>query len=347
MQPKNLYKQAGALLFFGTALALAACASQAVQPTPSLSGNAIALSRGAAHLLSSPTEVLYVLVGKTKSRTPSVAAFDGNDSSSDPKPLYTIRPNGIGSYGYLAVDDADNLFVAKYLAQSTKIYMFAAGQVKASAVCNLPYSVSSMTIADGTLYAALGDGTDRIQEFKEPFTGGTCAEPTKTLTDEIAVREGGKYLWGVSIDPAGSIFDIYEGGPGIESMYMDEFTAGTDHSHAFLKLGESYSTFYMTIDKHKNIILGYENQASDSNAYLAVFPHETKKPALYYPLGNGAWLGVGLAKDQTELFALSDYPTTKISVYAYNASTGKIGELKRTIGGLWMYDQQFAIYSKS
>jgi hypothetical protein len=296
---------------------------------------------------STPTEILYVLVGKVKTEAPSVAAFNGEDDSSDPKPLYTIRPNGLGSYDYLAADSADNLFVAKGLANSTKIYMFGPGKNKADAVCILPFKVANMTIASDTLYLSVDDGSDRIEELPEPFAHGTCAQAKKTVVDETALREGGTILFGVAVDPSGAIFDIYEGGPGMEKMYMDEFSAGTDHSHAFYNLGESYSSFYIAIDSHKNLITNLQNAASDSSDYLAVFPKETKKPNLVDPLDDGAWQDLAFAKNDTELFAISDYPTTKVSVFDYDPATGTIGKVKRAIGGLWPYDQVLAVYSKT
>jgi hypothetical protein len=324
---------------------LAGCGGQHALPLspagPSVAGDA---TRPA----TSPSEIMYLLIGGQKNQMPSVAAYDADSPSETPKPLYTIAPNGLGTYGNVRVDANDNLFVSKYLANETKIYMFPPGASKPSATCIISPGASALSISNGILYAALSGGSDTIQEYAEPFTGGSCAKPKKTLTDEIALREGGTELFDVTEDSAGNIFDIYEGGPGMAEMYMDEFTAGSDHAHPYYKLGESYDTFLVIADAHKNLITNYSQEGgTDPNDYLAVFPDEAKKLKLYYPLGDGAWSSLALAKDQTELFALGNtYRTLAVSVFSYASKTGTIGKQKRSYTIENLYDGAMAVYSK-
>lgn len=317
--------------------ALAACNAMETPSVPPQS--ATAAQRGHLRL---PAELLYVLGGSVKTRTPHILVFDGQERSRHPAPIYTIPPDGNGEYGLLAVDHGNYLFAEQFLSNAVKLYMFPPGQTKPSVTCVLPWTATAMYVAKGRLYLA-GAG-DTIEEFAEPLTSKEdCEHPIVTLTDKLALHNGSPSLYALTMDRLGNIFDTWQGGR-YNYFYMDKFPAGSKNAQAFAGLHDAVTTFYMTSDRSSNLITNLYAQSGYGDA-LAVFPRGSKVPKLFQPIPDGTYCGVAIATQDTELFALKDYPSTVVSVYHYFPNSGTIGTVKRTFPGLWPYAQSIAVYS--
>jgi hypothetical protein len=292
-----------------------------------------------------PAAILYTIGGKQQAKTGYIEAFDAEDSSANPKPVYTIAPvNGRG-YGLLGVDDNNNLFAETIVGNEPAIKMFPSGSTKPSVACQLAAYPQGMYVANGLLYLAYGDST--IAEYKEPLpVTKTCEAPVKTLTDKFAAREGdGLGIFGVAADSAGDVFDSWE--EGVATGVMDKFAAGKNYATKYASLGDNYISFYLSISGRDDIATGVGGYTPPPPTYeLAVFPKGSRKAKVFNPTGetNGAYLGTGFGKHDTEIFSLFDYPAPTIRAYAFDPATGKVGKLLRTFYDLWYYDQQFALY---
>jgi hypothetical protein len=291
-----------------------------------------------------PAAILYTLGGTQKAKTGSIEAFNANDPSQNPQPLYTIAPVAGRGYSLLGVDGNNNLFAETVVGNEPAIKMFPPGSTKPSVACQLAAYPQGMYVANGLLYLAYGDYT--IAEYKEPLPATkTCEGLVKTLTDKLAAREGnGLGLFGVAADSAGDVFDSWqEGSAGV----MDEFAAGKSYASEYASLGSDYISFYLSISAHGDIGTGVGGYASPPPTFeLAVFPKGSRKAKVFNPTGetNGAYLGTGFGNHDTEIFSLFDYPAPTIRAYAFDPATGKVGKLLRTFYDLWPYDQEFALY---
>ncbi|HEY1656595.1 MAG TPA: hypothetical protein VGF86_15940 [Candidatus Tumulicola sp.] len=327
-------------LFAGTAI-FAGCSAARIPVEPAGPAQAVQTVAEAQKL---PSELLYVFGGRPKIKKPYIMVFDGQDKSRYPLPLYTIPPDGNGIYGLLAVDRHNYLFAEQFFANSAKLYMFAPGQTKPSVTCSLPSAASAMYVSNGTLY--LAQVGNAIVELAEPLTSrDDCSHPLATLTDVHAQREGSTTLYALVTDPQGDIFDTYQGGR-YNYFYMDRFLAGSKTARPFANLHDAAATFYATSDRNDNLITNLADYPSGQGDVLAVFPHGSKVPKLFHPIDDGAYCGVAIATNDTELFALKNYPSPSVYVYRYDAKHGKIGQVKRSFSGLWMYGQSIAVYSR-
>jgi hypothetical protein len=296
---------------------------------------------------SSPSDILYLLLGTKNYHGPSIGVFDADDTSSKPKPLYTIAPYNkeyYEYYSYLAVDSHNNLFAAVSAKSEDSIEMFESGARKTSVTCPLPAEVSSLYVSGGILYVGEFGYSNTIAEYAEPFSTKTgCGKPVKMLTDKLADKQNADGIEGMVVDSAGNLFDAFTGVEGSDGFaVMDEFEAGSRVARKFLSIKNATTPRYLTVDRNKDIVtnlLGGETV----NDVLAVFPHETKKPKLYYP--NAAyWQGVALTGAQTELFASSTYPAA-VHVFGFDPKTGAVGD-ERTFGDVQPYGGSLVIFSK-
>jgi hypothetical protein len=343
MQNARVRLRRGLLLWFAPLLLAAGCHGS----LPSASPDALSQPnhRDVASAKKLPAATLYTLGGKQQAKTGFIEAFDANDPSKDPKPVYTIAPvNGRG-YGLLGVDSNNNLFAETIVGNEPAIKMFPSGSTKPSVACQLAAYPQGMYVANGLLYLAYADST--IAEYKEPLTAAkTCEAPVKTLTDKFAAREGdGLGIFGVAADSAGDVFDSWQ--EGVASGVMDEFAAGKNYATKYASLGSDYISFYLSVSANRDIATGVGGYASPPPTYeLAVFPKGSHKAKVFNPTGetNGAYLGTGFGKHDTEIFSLFDYPTATIRAYAFDPATGKVGKLLRTFYDVWYYDQEFALY---
>jgi hypothetical protein len=331
--------------FFGVVFATALTACNGVRDaTPSASqfGNSAVASQ------ASPSELLYVLRSKGVSKLPYVAVLNAQDSSSEPEPIYTIGPNGVGGYDLMAVDAEDNFFVTKDLPAATRIQMFAAGQSKPSASCTFDGTILDIMVSGNILYVAGPDPNNTIEEYSEPFRHGTCGKPIATLIDGIAQRRGSRGVFGLALDSNGNLFDTYTSEVKDQSFAIDEFPVGQRHAKAFENVGCcGAGSLSAVIDKSNDLVETLTRYRGSPNALLGVFPKESKKPKLYYPLGGGVWAGLAFGADQTELFALNYAPpTSTIVVLGYDPKTGVIGNRKRTYTNLSGGFGTFAVYGK-
>jgi hypothetical protein len=341
--------RAGAFLFIVVAGSVLAACGGAYKTAPPMSQPAgYPVRRAPARAPAAPSEILYVLHRDNDYKGTSIEAFDAGDTSSKPKPLYTIGPGYANDYTSLAVDGRDNLFVAgggSYYGPPT-VFMFAPGAKKPAAQCPLSDQLAGMYVAGGILYVSSYGYTNTITEYAEPLVAGSgCGKPLKSLTDKIADRQNASGLPGLLVDNEGNIFDLYSSIGGEPPVVMDEFAAGTRVARKFDTLQESLTPSHLTVDRNDDIVTNGSGSGSP-NVDLAVFVRESKTPKLYYPIGDAQWLGVALGKSQTELFALSDYPAAAIHVFAFDPKKGSIGKQERLFGDIEPFGGALALYSK-
>jgi hypothetical protein len=337
-----MYRVNASMIFFGFAVVASVAACSGVRDaTPA--GLQLANSTGAPQ--TGAPELLYVLRKKGTSRRAYVAVVSAQDPSSEPEPIYTIGPNGVGGYDSMAVDSQDNFFVTEDLPAATRILMFAAGQSKPSGSCTFGGSLSDIMVSGNILYVAGPYPSNTIEEYSEPFRHGTCGKPIATLTDGIAQRRGSKGVFALAMDNNGNLFDTYNNEVKYQSFAIDEFPAGRSHAKAFANIGSGVGSLSAVIDKSNDLVETLTNYRGSPNSLLGVFPKESKTPKLFYPSGGAGWVWLAFGKNQTELFALRyGSPTDNIVVLGYDPKTGVIGNQKR------MYTKisgaTFVVYAK-
>jgi hypothetical protein len=315
---------------------LAACGA----PQPPIGAPAVRRSAGAAL----PANLLYV-DGETDSTSrPSIEVFNSQDSSKNPQPIYTIGPRGGGSYGLLAVDDANDLFAVNYFANGAELIIFPSGETRAKIVCVLDNVPRGIFIAANTLYFPTKKYT--IEENNLPISHGSgrdCPKPDKVLTDQRAKLRGIHGLWSIAVDRHGDIFDIWQSPIGER---IDKFDAGSATARPFASLKRTFGAFYMTSDSSGNLVTSFGSEAPQSDS-LAIFLPDGRTHHLFDSIPNGLYLGVAVAEKSTELFAAKDYPQTTVSAYAYYPRKAQVGRILRTFSsGVWSDAQSIAVFSK-
>lgn len=288
-----------------------------------------------------PSDLLYVAGGPSSTVHPSIEVFNALDNSQNPKPIYTIGPRGGGTYDLLAVDAANNLYVVNFFANGAKLLTFPSGKTQPDVECVLDNVPHDTFIAGKTFYSTTKNYT--IEEYALPIRRGkACPKPARVLTDERAELRGYQGLWGVAVDPHGDIFDIWQPPNGEK---IDEFPAGSAKARRFASLKQTEAAFYMTSDRSGNVITNFGSEAPQSDS-IVVFRPGGRTHKLFYPISNGAYLGVALADKNTELFAAKDYPQTTVSAYSYDPSRGRVGRVLRTFSlGIWVDAQSIAVFS--
>ncbi len=290
-----------------------------------------------------PAEILYVTGGAQATRHPDIEVFDGEDTSGSGQPIYTIPPRSGGEYGSLMVDSKNNLYATNYFARAVELDVFPSGQRKPAIVCTLDATPSDATIVGNTLYLTTQAFT--IEEYALPFhEGQNCPPPTRVLTDRNAKLHG-RDLLAVAPDPQGNLFDTWINAGGQEPEYLDEFRGSSKTAHRYAALGESFS-YSMVSDSNGNLITDVSPNGVGESNDIAVFPYGSRKPALFDPISTGLYEAFAFGKNDTELFALPDYPTPEVQVYAYDAKTAKVGALLRSFTNIWFYAGSIAVYSK-
>ncbi len=292
-----------------------------------------------------PPNLLYTLGGKPQSRAPYIQVFDAQAAGPTPSPLYTIRPEGNTGFGLLAVDAQNDLFAEKFFYNGDgKLYQFPPGSTVPSTTCLLHPHAGTIALANGKLYLSRGGAS--IAEYAEPLPkGDVCPKPVRTLVDERAKRFGNGIL-GLVADPQGDVFDVWSS-PSTYAGSIDEFSSGSTHAHLFANLGKSSGTFYLVSDRNGALLTSIDGYKGSLNDSIAVFPHGSGVPKLFYPSGPGAYGGVGLASHEREFFALNSYPIATVHIYEYDPKTATLGtEAKRSFSNVWGPGQSIAVFSK-
>jgi hypothetical protein len=292
---------------------------------------------------SLPPELLYVAGGPTSEPNPFIEVFNAQDTSPTPQPLYTIAPTGGGSYGLFAVDATNDLFAVNYFANGAKLLVFPSGATKPTVNCLVDTSPQGMYIANSVLYFTTALYT--IEEYSLPIhTGGKCPNPTRVLTDQRAKLRGTGGFWGPAVDPSGDVFDLWAS-PGFVGERIDEFPAGLKNARHFAPLARDPLASFITSDSSGNLITSASGIHYDS---IAMFPHGSHIPKYFHTIRgrNSVYFGFAIGHRGTELFATTNYPYTKVQVYAYNSRTGNVGRVLRSFTDVWSYASSVAVFSR-
>ena len=84
--------------------------------------------------------------------------------------------------------------------------------------------------------------------------------------------------------------------------------------------------------------------AGSTNAALAVFPHGSNEPKLFYPTA-GFYAGVALGAEDGVLFAVTGYSVAAVRVFTYDPKTASIrSQEKRSFPS--PLDGSIAVFSK-
>ena len=277
----------------------------------------------------SASAVLYVLKDIMYKGT-SILAFDANDTSRKPKPIYTIAPGYANDDSSLVTDGRGNLYVAGGYEYGSSLYVFAAGAKKPGTICAL--NAGTLYSANDTLYVVPPDGSDSIVEYHEPLPGGNdCGSPLRTLTDKIALGKKASKIGGIVVDSEGDVFDLYSTFSFYPPVHIDEFKSGSNVARHFDTLPVPMTQNYLTADRSDDIVTSVTSGSAEYDN-LAVFRHESKKPQLYDPNLYYRWAGLALNKKQTELLAAQNGFTPKILILAFDSKNGTIGQQERTFG---------------
>ncbi|HEY1682823.1 MAG TPA: hypothetical protein VGF98_14350 [Candidatus Tumulicola sp.] len=309
-------------------LAMAACGgSREVPPVLGSSGEMHGMRKPSP--TAGASAVLYVLKD-IMYKGILIVAYDANDPSRRPKPIYTIAPGYANDYSSLVTDARGDLYVGGGYEYGSSLYVFPAGAKKPVTTCAL--NAGTLYSANNTLYVVPPDGSDSIVEYREPLPAGNdCGSPLKTLTDTIAVEKKASKIGGIVVDSEGDVFDLYSTFSFYPPVHIDEFKAGSNTARHFDTLKVPMTQNYLAADRNDDIV---SNVTSDSavDDNLAVFPHESKKPQLYDPTAYYRWGGLALNKKQTELIAAQYGSTSKILFFAFDSKSGTIGQQERTFG---------------
>jgi len=330
-----------ACALFASLASLAGC-SAAVPSGNSPAGGALAAQRAKASL---PSEILYVAGGPRLEHKPFLEVLDGTDTSGSPAPIYTIAPNRGGTFGPLAVDSHNTLYVANQFPNGAIIESFSSGATTPSTLCTLTYLPQRIAVRNGTLYVPAPGF--KIDEYSLPLSGPNCPRPTRVLLDRYALLRGSTNgLVGVAADETGNVYDSWEDTNGFGGR-IDRFRPGSVDAQLYGVGGKNFSGFDLTTDAHGHVITNVDDYGASNFNEIAVYPRALRKPLLSYPLDDGQYLGVALANNETELFMAKDYPSTQVDVYAYDATTGTVGKVIRSFSNIWYYAQPIAVYSRN
>jgi len=324
-------------VLLAAALATGGCGA----PAQYLTAERASFARSSA-TLTLPSEILYVLGGSPSTHHPDIEVFDAAKKGSDQKPIYTIPPRGGGEYDLLDVDSSNDLYALNYFHNGAELDVFPPGSKRPSLQCLLPIQPVGLSVAGKTLY--LSAFTFKIAEYALPLhPGKTCPKPSKTLTDQFAKLRG-NFFFGVAQDPQGDVFDTWQSAQGDQYCHIDIFHAGSETAHPYRNLYRGYGS-YLVSDSRGDLATDVLPNYKKSGAAIGLFPYGDQQRKFYDYIPNGTYLGLAFANNDTELFAVKDYPATVVLVYAYDSAIQHVGKLVTTFSSGIYSDAQIAVYS--
>ncbi|MBV9263603.1 MAG: hypothetical protein JO324_04715 [Candidatus Eremiobacteraeota bacterium] len=314
---------------------LAAC-STGTLPGGARNGSAVRADASGAAL---PRELLYVTGGAPTTRHPYIEVFNAQDTSPTPAPLYTIAPTGDGVYGPFSVDAANNLYAMNYYQNGAVLLVFPSGTTKAAVKCLLDTMPSNIYLANYTLYVSTRAYT--IEEYSLPIRAGrNCPKPARVLTD-LRAKLRGAGLFAVAVDAQGNVFDVWSPGANYE---IDVFPLGSKNARQYVKLPQS-SGDAMLSDAAGNLITNVGHAGRNTNA-IAVFPYRSRDPNIFDTIAQGRYFGFALGDDDTELFAMRNYPAVEVGVWSYDPRGAQVGRKLHSLTNIYPNSGSIAVFSK-
>jgi hypothetical protein len=292
-----------------------------------------------------PPELLYVTGGQPLTRHPFIEAFNAEDTSSSPQPIYTISPIDGGSYGYFAVDANNDLFAVNYFANGAKLIAFPSGKIRPIVNCLLDNKPQGMYADFHTLY--LATPTYTIEEYKLPIRRGyACPKPNAVLTDQRAKLRGIQGVWSPAVDRNGDVFDVWYHpiGSSLGPAEIDVFPAGSKNARRFVGLPESSGLGGLLSTSSGDLVTNRGSRREGQT--IAVFVRSSHTLKVFHHIPSGGYFGFARGNAGTELFASRDYPITEVVVYAFDLKTGDVGRVLRSFTSVWRNAGSIAVFSR-
>jgi hypothetical protein len=215
-------------------------------------------------------------ISRTARTTPLLYVSDGEDDLVLIYPATGRNPQPIGQLtGFdiaagLAVDQAENLYVADVVAEN--IQVFHRGSTSPFEVLNVPgYPYGEAVDASGNVYVAVAQ-TGSAQGFVAMYPPG-ATEPASTLGDPSR----GFSPVSVALDSQADVFVTYDEAINTPPGGIDEFKAGTT-TPINLGIKASKGIGWLTIDQHGNLVV--------PNNGVRVYPRGSKHPSLVFSSGK-------------------------------------------------------------
>jgi hypothetical protein len=257
---------AGTSLAFGTPVAGAALPHVPSQSLSNHPGGAIA----------SALALRKSWISRSAKTTPLLYVSDGENNLILIYPAKGHNPEPIGQLtGFdiaagLAVDQAENLYVADVVAETVQV--FHRGSTSPFEVLNVPgYPYGEAVDNSGNVYVAVAQ-TGSVQGFVAIYPAGATS-PSSTLSDPSR----GFSPVNVALDSQNDVFVSYDEAINTAPGGIDEFKAGTT-TPINLGIKAPKGIGWLTIDQNGNLVV--------PNNGVRVYPPESKQPSLVFSSGK-------------------------------------------------------------